>query len=148
MIDGVAYTDGAAQRGSILSSHIWCDIFHSPSVCFRRTFKNIPLCDALVVLPFCTVVHATSSVPHTYAISPSPPILCRVTTSFVIRVGGASGGNQYSFSPFCPTRGVSPCGGSNTQSSVKRARTPSVSPLSQASSYLLCTRLIFAISSA
>src|SRR6266699_6454806 len=97
------------------SSHIWCDIFHSPFACFRRTFKNMPLCDALVVLPFCTVVHATSSVPHTYAISPSPPILCRVTTSFVIRVGGASGGNQYSFSPFCPTRGVSPCGGSNTQ---------------------------------
>src|SRR6266436_8229162 len=26
-----------------------------------RTFRKMPLCDALVVLPFCTVVHATSS---------------------------------------------------------------------------------------
>ena len=130
----VALSRGTAQTQcrSTGSSHMWCDIFHSPSACFRRMFKNMPLCDALVVLPFCTVVHATSSVPHTYAISPSPSILCGVTTSFVIRVGGASGGNQYSFSPFCPTRGVSPCGGSNTQSSVKRVRTPSVFPLSQA----------------
>src|SRR6266403_5751834 len=45
-------------------------------------------------------------------------------------------------------RGVSPCGGSSTQSSVKSARTASASPLSQASSYLLCTRFIFARSSA
>src|SRR6266478_4396978 len=107
----------------------------------------MPLCDARVVLPSCTIVHATSSVPHTYAICPSPPMFFGVTTNFVICVAGAFGGNQYSFNPFCPIRGVSPCGGNNTQSSVNRARTPSASPLSQACSYLVCTSFIFSMSS-
>src|SRR5260370_1610596 len=74
-------------------------------------------------------------------------MLCGVTTSLVIFVGGPSSGNQYSFNPFCPIRGLSPCGGNSTQSSVKSARTPSTSPFNQASSYLLCTGLIFAVSS-
>src|SRR5260370_4620720 len=125
-----------------------CDIFHSPFGCFSSTFRNIPLCDALDVLPFCSVVQATSCVPQTYAICPSPPMPCGVTTSLVIFVGGPSGGNQYSFNPFCPIRGLSPCGGNSTQSSVKRARTPSASPFNQPSWNFLCTRLIFAVSSA
>src|SRR5882762_8267733 len=61
----VFVTPGQPQCLSTGSSHIWCDIFHSPFACFLRTFRNVPLCDALVVLPFCTLVHATSSVPHT-----------------------------------------------------------------------------------
>src|SRR5215472_5725410 len=71
-----------------------------------------------------------------------------VTTSLVILVGGPLGGNQNSFRPSCPIRGLSACGGNSTQSSVKSARTPSASPFNQASSYLLCTCLIFATSSA
>src|SRR5215469_442457 len=137
-----------AQCFSIASSHMWCDIFQFPSACFSSTFRNTPLCDAFVVWPFCSVVHATSCVPHTYATCPSPRMLCSVITSFVIFVGGAFGGNQNSFRPCCPIRGLSACGTNNTQSSVNSARTPSASPLSHASSYLLCTCLIFATSSA
>src|SRR5215470_5981678 len=127
---------------------MWCDIFQSPFACLIRTFRNMPLCDELVVFPFCSVVHATSCLPHAYATCPSPPTLSTVMTSFVIFDGGAFGGNQNSFNPACPIRGLSPCGGNITQSSVKSARTPSASPFSQASSYLLCTFLIFAMSSA
>src|SRR5215510_1010174 len=43
-------------------------------------------------------------------------------------------------------RGVSPCGGNSTQSSVNKERTPFASPLSQVSSYFLCTCLIFSTS--
>src|SRR6266849_7902234 len=71
----------------------------------------------------------------------------RVTTSLVIFVGGAFGGNQNSFNPFWPIQGLPAWGGSSTLSSVNNARTPSASPLSQVSSYFLCTILILATSS-
>src|SRR6266853_4208035 len=39
----VFVTPGQPQCLSTGSSHIWCDIFHSPFACFLRGFRNMPL---------------------------------------------------------------------------------------------------------
>jgi hypothetical protein len=52
------------QGLGMASSHMWWEIFQSPLGCFLRTFRKVPLCEALVVAPPSTVVQATSWEPQ------------------------------------------------------------------------------------
>jgi len=104
---GVLRPPDGLNASPLGQSHIWWRHLHSP---YRLLPENVQEHRTLCVTRSssyrlqCTVVQATSSVPHIISDrSIAADTLC-VTTNFVIWVAGNLAGNQYSFIPLCPMR--------------------------------------------